>query len=122
MRERSESEGSSDRAPDSWAATGFVLSSNVKTAAAARQASEEPALPVLAVATTAAPVSRARDRTTALARSLNEALGLTVSSFRNRWFSPARRPSRSTRYSGVAPTHRGEAGPGSGSFTGSSAR
>ena len=41
-----------------------------------------PAFPVLAPATTSAPSSRARVMATALARSLNDALGLSPSSFK----------------------------------------
>ena len=76
--------------------------------AAARQASEEPALPVLAVDTTRAPVSMARHRVTALARSLSEALGLWLSSLRYSLVRPACWPSRCTWYRGVLPIRKGK--------------
>ncbi len=87
---------------------------------AAMQAIELPALPVEAPATTSAPSSRARVTATALARSLNEALGFRPSSLSSRFSSPAVRPSRLARNSGVAPMRR--LGASDRSLTGSSGR
>jgi len=71
---------------------------------AARQAKDEAALPVEAVATTLAFCASARLRTTALARSLVEADGLRPSSLTSNRFTPAAWASRGASYRGVQPT------------------
>ena len=87
--------------------------------AAASTAVAEAALPVEAPVTSVRPISRARCSATALARSLNEALGLRPSSLSSSGCSsPSSRPSRGAATSGVPPT----GGPSSRPVTGSSGR
>src|SRR3990172_53779 len=72
--------------------------------AAAIPANAAPAFPVDAAATVFTPCSSARATTTALARSLNDAVGLRPSSFTYTCLSPSPDASRSARYIGVQPT------------------
>ena len=71
--------------------------------AAASMAVAEAALPVEALVTRSRPISRARTKAMALARSLNEALGFRPSSLMNRERSPSGAASRSARNNGVQP-------------------
>src|SRR6058998_3213312 len=96
------------RAPKirSWATfgSGAVLGTKItdrRPTLAAAPASDEAAFPVDAQATTRAFLARARATPTALARSLNDAVGLRDSSFRRSRRSPAHAASRGVSTMGV---------------------
>ena len=74
---------------------------------AAAPASDEAAFPVDAQATTLALRARARATPTALARSLNDAVGFRPSSFRRSPATPAHCASRGASVMGVHPTWSG---------------
>ena len=75
--------------------------------------------PVEAQATVSNPNSRATVTATVTTRSLNDPVGLTVSSFSHSSSIPRASPSRRARRSGVNPAPRSTVGP---SFDGRSAR
>ena len=85
-------------------------------------ASAAPALPVEAVTTTSAPIWRARATSTALARSLNEAVGLRPSSFTHRWRRSSFSANCAGAKTGVPPAARSGVPSPPGSATGSSGR
>src|SRR5687768_14320780 len=115
------------RAPNTISCATFGSGANsgtkmtaVRPTAAAAPASDEAALPVDAQATTRARAAMARVTPTALARSLNDAVGFRPSSLTRSDPTPAHAARRGALVTGVQPTGSGGVGPRA--DTGSSSR
>src|SRR5581483_10447451 len=78
-----------------------------RRAEAATPASAAPAFPVLAVVIMSAPSSHALATTTALARSLNDAVVLRLSSLKYKFCNPSELPRNPARHTGVQPIGNG---------------